>query len=273
VRRFPYRFAIWVVFAVLLAVSAASAQRREGVDEAAEQRMVQLINRERAQRGLSTLVVDDRLTRAAREHTRLLIKNKDLEHQFRGEPVLELRLSSTGIRFDSSGENLALDSEGADSAHVSLMHSPPHRANILRPEFSAVGVGAIWSGGVLYVTEDFAHRVSEMTVGEVESAVAQAINERRRAARSPMLTRVEQPKLRDWACDMARDDQLNTTRPHSLERTVNVVAFTINDMARMPNALNSFRTLPASKLAVGACYAKSRSYSTPLFWVLAVAFR
>jgi hypothetical protein len=257
----------------LFFVCGASAQRHEGVDEAAEQRMVQLINRERAQRGLSTLVIDQRLTLAAREHTRLLIKHNELDHQFRGEPVLELRLSATGIRFDSSGENLALDSDGADSAHVSLMHSPPHRANILRPEFSAVGVGAIWSGGVLYVTEDFAHRVVELTVGEVEDAVDRAVNERRRAARSPMLARVEQPTLRDWACDMAHSDQLNTSRPHSLERTVNVVAFTINDMSKMPNALNSFRTLAASKLAVGACYAKSKSYSTPVFWVLAVGSR
>jgi len=273
VRRFPYRFAVWMVFAVLLAVSGASAQGRDGVDERAEQRLVHLINRERAQRGLSTLVIDERLTRAAREHTRLLIKNGELEHQFRGEPILELRLSATGIRFDSTGENLALDSDGADSAHDALMQSPPHRANILRPEFSAVGVGAIRSDGVLYVTEDFAHRVAELTVGEVEDAVAQAVNERRRSAHEPVLTRVEQPALREWACDMAREDQLNTSRPHSLDRTVNVVAFTINDMANMPNALNSFRTSPASKVAVGACYAKSASYSTPVYWVLAVAFR
>lgn len=272
-RRFPYRFAVWVFCTVLLAAADISAQRREGVDEGSEQRLVQLINRERAQRGLSTLVIDERLTRAAREHTRLLIKNNELNHQFRGEPILELRLSSTGLRFDSSGENLALDSDGAESAHVSLMRSPPHRANILRPEFSAVGVGAIWSRGVLYVTQDFAHRVAELTVGEVEDAVARAVNERRRAAHTPVLARVEQPVLREWACDMARKDRLNTTRPHSLERTVNVVAFTINDISKLPNALNSFRTLSASKLGVGACYARSSSYSTPVYWVMVVASR
>jgi hypothetical protein len=257
----------------MLAVGNASAQRREGVDEQAEQRMVQLINRERAQRGLSTLVIDERLTRAAREHTRLLIKYDELEHQFRGEPALELRLSATGIRFDTSGENLALDGDGADSAHDALMHSPPHRTNILRPEFSTVGVGAIWSRGVLYVTEDFAHRISEVTVGEMEDAVARAINERRRTAHALNLMRVQQPELRDWACDMARHNELNTTRAHSLQMVSNVLAFTINDMDKMPDALNSLRSIPASKLGVGACYAKSASYSTPVFWVLAVTFR
>ena len=251
----------------------ALAQGRDGVDEQAEVRLVQLINRERTERGLSTLAIDDRLTRAAREHTRLLIKYNELNHQFRGEPVLELRLSATGIRFDSSGENLALDSDGIDSAHVELMHSPPHRANILRPEFSAVGIGAIWSQGVLYITQDFAHRVAELSVGEVEDAVARAVNERRRAARSSILARVSDPEFRDWACDMARHNALNTSGPHSLPAVNNVVAFTLNDIEKMPAALNSMRDIPASKLAVGACYATSSSYTTPVFWVLAASFR
>jgi hypothetical protein len=153
------------------------------------------------------------------------------------------------------------------------MHSPPHRANILRPEFSAVGIGAIWSRGVLYVTQDFAHRVAELTIGDVEEAVARAVNERRRAARSSMLSRVSQPAFREWACDMARRDALDTSRPHSLSAVNNVVAFTLNDIEKMPAALNSMREIPASQLSVGACYAKSSSYTTPVFWVLVASFR
>ena len=273
VRRFTYRFIAYLICTVLLSGGVALAQHRDGVDEKAEQRLVQLINRERAERGLSPLAIDERLTRAAREHTRLMIRYDELEHQFSGEPSVSLRLAATNIRFDISGENVALDSDGADSAHDALMHSPPHRANILRPEFSAVGVGAIWSGGTLYVTQDFAHRVAELTVDEVEDAVARAVNERRSAVRLPILARVDQPKLREWACGMAHRNALDTSRAHSLTAASNVVAFTINDIEKMPVALNSMRDIPASKLGVGACYASSASYSAPVFWVLVVSFR
>ena len=44
---------------------------------------------------------------------------------------------ATGTR----GENLAMGHSDARSVHAQLMASPGHRANILRREFDAVGVG------------------------------------------------------------------------------------------------------------------------------------
>jgi uncharacterized protein YkwD len=37
------------------------------------------------------------------------------------------------------------------------MDDPDHRDNILNPDYNAVGVCVIRSGGQLYVTEDFTH--------------------------------------------------------------------------------------------------------------------
>ena len=123
----------------------------QGFDSAAEQEMVQLVNSERAKKGLGPLKVDERLTRIAREHSKKLAAGRSLSHQFPGEPDGRHRVTSTGLRFSISGENVAYDAD-AESAHQSLMSSPPHRANILRPEFNAIGIGLIRKGNQVYVT-------------------------------------------------------------------------------------------------------------------------
>jgi len=43
----------------------------------------------------------------------------------------------------------------AGSAHVALMNSPPHRAALLNPGLTSLGVGAYCRSGTLFVTEDF----------------------------------------------------------------------------------------------------------------------
>ena len=46
-----------------------------------------------------------------------------------------------GLNYRWKGENLAKGNRDARSVHAQLMASPGHRANILRREFSAVGIG------------------------------------------------------------------------------------------------------------------------------------
>jgi uncharacterized protein YkwD len=46
-----------------------------------------------------------------------------------------------GLRYRSYGENLAKGHRDPSAIHSQLMNSPGHRANILRPEYDAVGVG------------------------------------------------------------------------------------------------------------------------------------
>ena len=47
-----------------------------------------------------------------------------------------------GIRFSYAGENLA-GAPDVNTAHVNLMNSPGHRENILRPEFTKIGIGVV----------------------------------------------------------------------------------------------------------------------------------
>ena len=46
-----------------------------------------------------------------------------------------------GLGYGWKGENLAMGHKDAKSIHAQLMGSPGHRANILKREFGAVGVG------------------------------------------------------------------------------------------------------------------------------------
>ncbi len=111
-----------------------------------EQRMVDLVNRERVVRGLSILKPDSTMTKMARRHSREMI---DLNYFAHESPVsgglLNRILGFNVSNWLIAGENLA----GAPSvqiAHSALMKSEKHRENILRPEYTNIGVGVIDGG-------------------------------------------------------------------------------------------------------------------------------
>jgi uncharacterized protein YkwD len=107
-----------------------------------EKQMWGLVNRERLQRGLRPLVWDDRLQAIAREHSEDMLKRGYFSHYSpEGNTAME-RVTAHGLKFQTVGENLAL-APTLKVAHEGLMESPGHRANILRKEFTRIGIGAI----------------------------------------------------------------------------------------------------------------------------------
>lgn len=114
------------------------------VDLAAEQRMLELLNAERLQRGLNPLQLDPRLSAIARSHAAEMFQEGYFAHQspITGTPFD--RLNAAGIDYTLAGENLAF-AQSVDDAHQGLMDSPGHRANILEPGYDRVGIGAVSS--------------------------------------------------------------------------------------------------------------------------------
>src|SRR5437588_9617591 len=106
---------------------ASSRSAAATYDEAAEQRIFQLLNQARTEQGLPALEANAQLQEAARAHSRLMASRQKLSHQFRGELAVRDRLASTGLHFDNDGENVGLH-QTAEGAHQGFMHSPPHRA-------------------------------------------------------------------------------------------------------------------------------------------------
>lgn len=113
-------------------------------DPAAEQKMLELVNQERAKAGLRPLEMDPRLTQVARAHSREMFQLGYFAHNSPVSGTPFDRMRQADIRFVVAGENLAY-APNVQIAHEGLMNSPGHRANILRPEFRHVGIGIIKS--------------------------------------------------------------------------------------------------------------------------------
>ena len=114
-------------------------------DPVAERQLFDLVNEERTQRGLDALVWDDRLVPVARSHSDEMFRLKYFSHESPGSGSPFDRLKAVGITYSRAGENLAY-AQSVSVAHRALMDSPGHRENILRPEFTRIGIGVI-SGG------------------------------------------------------------------------------------------------------------------------------
>jgi cysteine-rich secretory family protein len=252
----------------LVASLAASAQQ---YDSAAEQEIFRQVNADRAQAGLDPLELNSRLTNIARQHTQNMVRQQTLSHQFADEPDVQHRVISSGIRFEISGENVAYDRD-ADSAENSLMHSPPHRANILRPEFNTIGIGVIRVGESIYVTQDFAQRLQEFTPDQAENAVSRSFEQLRQKAGAPLLPLVKQPTLRRLACDMARNDRLETDLARDIANVRSVMVWTASDPRNLPADVLKLKKTNASGWSVGACFASSQRYQNPVWWMVAVTY-
>jgi uncharacterized protein YkwD len=156
------------IFAILvMAPLAFSAQRAVSTPE---RLLFDALNRERTALGLSMLVWNDPLAAAARQHAERMAQHNKLSHQLPGEPDLRMRAAGTGARFSMVAENVAI---GPDAAviHSGWMHSPGHRANILSPELSAVGIAVVPRGAELFAVQDFSQTVPNLNLNQQEQQV------------------------------------------------------------------------------------------------------
>jgi uncharacterized protein YkwD len=114
-------------------------------DPGAERQMLELVNEERTSAGLQPLVWDDRLVPVARAHSEEMFKLKYFSHTspVAGSPFD--RLKAAGVSYTRAGENLAY-AQSVTIAHRGLMESQGHRENLLRPEFTKIGIGVISAG-------------------------------------------------------------------------------------------------------------------------------
>lgn len=237
---------------------------------AAERELYALINQERKDRDLLLLALDSHLIAAARKHTQETARQGKLSHQFPGEPVLKLRLAQAGARFDAVAENVA-ESDSVKNAHFELMHSGGHRANLLNPAYNAIGIGIVETEERIYVTEDFSHRVPELTAEGVESQVLKQVNQIRSSNGLTALKRVSMPKLRELACQPG-------ITPKAVWRSIAAsgitVIFTESDASSLPASLKKAAIDPTVKnIAMGACYPPDSQDGFAMFTAIAMLYR
>ena len=120
-----------------------------------EAQMLTMINEERQKHGLKPLQADPEMLQVARAHSQdMFVKGYFAHDDLEGKDPFD-RMKAANIRFSTAGENLAL-AQTVEIAHVNLMNSPGHRANILNPSFGRVGIG-ILDGGFygLMISQEF----------------------------------------------------------------------------------------------------------------------
>jgi uncharacterized protein YkwD len=149
------------VFLVLAPGALSATFRGQAAVSSQEQNLLRSINQARARQGAPPLRIASALQRAARSHSRTMLRTGNFTH---GDWYRRLR--RYGANSQKLGETIAwgVGSEGTASAIVrTWLASPPHRSTLLDRGFRDVGVGvAVGSfggyGGTSMATADFGGR-------------------------------------------------------------------------------------------------------------------
>lgn len=107
--------------------------------------VVELVNIERAKEGLSPLSVDADVQAAA------MVRAKECEQSFShtrpNGSSFSTALKEQGVSYRRAGENIAWGQKTPEEVVAAWMNSSGHRANIMNPNFTAIGVGYYENAG------------------------------------------------------------------------------------------------------------------------------
>jgi uncharacterized protein YkwD len=156
VLRLNHVFALLAVgFALFAAVPTAFAAR----SSSGEDSLLRAVNATRTSHGLRPVGLDARLRAAARSHSLEMLRGNYFAHGDFGSRMLAFHVLGS-----FAGENLAWGTGSYAAARTIVnewLASPEHRANLLRPGFTRIGIGLargsfLGNGGATVVTADFA---------------------------------------------------------------------------------------------------------------------
>lgn len=116
--------------------------------------MLDLINQERTSRGLVPVVFSNELTYMAELHSQDMIDRNFFSHENPDGENIDTRRKDLNIQ-TFVGENISKNISVSNS-HQSLMQSPPHKANILNPDWNRLGLGILKSSNGSYlISQEF----------------------------------------------------------------------------------------------------------------------
>lgn len=120
--------------------AAAAETTTETVElHAVESQILEQTNNARARRGLPRLILDRRLLHSARRHCAWMTTRRTLQH---GR--------------DGVAENIAMGQHSAQEVVQDWLNSPGHRANMLNPGHTRIGIAAYTaSNGAVYWCQQF----------------------------------------------------------------------------------------------------------------------
>ena len=103
--------------------------------------VVELTNIERAKEGLKPLTLNSQLVDAAQDHSSDMAQDDFFSHTGADGSDVGSRVIDSGYQYSTAGENIAAGQTTAAEVVEGWMNSPGHRANILNPDFTEIGIG------------------------------------------------------------------------------------------------------------------------------------
>lgn len=118
-----------------------------------EERVVELVNQERAKVGLKPLTMNLKLSDVARAKSQDMHDKNYFSHTSPtyGSPFDMMK--QFGITYRTAGENIAMGYRTPEAVMEGWMNSPGHKANILNSSYTEIGVGYVSDGS--YWTQEF----------------------------------------------------------------------------------------------------------------------
>ena len=109
--------------------------------------VVSLTNESRLRSGLRALVINPKLTEAARLHAEQMAGWQRLAHTIEGAryPTMQARLQAVGYAYANAAENVAWNQRTAADVMRTWLNSNGHRANIMDPSLTEIGTAVAYS--------------------------------------------------------------------------------------------------------------------------------
>ncbi len=105
--------------------------------------VIMLTNQTRTNLGLPSLTQNGKLTAAAQAKAKDMLDKQYFAHNSPEGLTPWYFIRSQGYAYEKAGENLAIHYTTAEGVHDGWLASPTHRANIVKAEFTEIGVGVV----------------------------------------------------------------------------------------------------------------------------------
>ncbi len=198
-------FPVWCDAEPPLALEIAATSREDVVQKPsdAEQKLLALVNRDRAAAGLAQLAWDERDAEVARGHSEEMKRTKIVAHISPTTGSAADRVRVANIKTAVVLENVAR-AYGVVEAHEALMNSPGHRANLMSKIATAIGIGVVFGDEINGGREMFITQVFTRVPPKIDPASAAAIVAKRITAVHAVTTNEQLTAIaRDVAVQLA----------------------------------------------------------------------
>ena len=163
--------------AVLTGVNAATAPAAHAWDDPVapgpyELEMARLINVSRTAEGLAPLTLTVQMSDVARNWSATMGNAATTSDPWAGFDHNPNYSTQIPAGWNRAGENIAVGTAGwytAAMMHDRLMNSPGHRANIMNPDFTHIGLGIVHTKDMTFGTEVFATYSNPANAGTVRT--------------------------------------------------------------------------------------------------------